>query len=82
MSCPVDEQEFRSILSDYEKMNDAARKEIAALREAIAAWPEIGHGERCDVYVFCHPPLECDCGADESNAARVHARRVVGLGEP
>lgn len=78
----MDEQEFRSILSDYEKMLDADIKENAALREAIAAWPEIGHGERCDVHVFCHPPLECDCGADESNAARVHARRVAGLEEP
>jgi hypothetical protein len=70
----MDEQEFRSILSDYEKMNDAAEKEVAALREAIAAWPAIFRKENESVDFF-----ELFERIAEINAARENARRVAGL---
>jgi len=76
----MDEQEFRSILSDYEKMLDADIKENAALREAIAAWPVQSHKESCHaVFSYRGGPTSCDCGAEEANTAREFARRVAGL---
>jgi hypothetical protein len=71
----MDEQEFRSILFDYEKMNDAARKEIAALREAIRHWAVGPHAQRCTTRADC----PCDCGASDEFEARLTARHLVGL---
>jgi hypothetical protein len=52
----MDEQEFRSILSDYEKMNDAAEKEVAALREQI-----ISRQATIDQYSTTIAELRAEC---------------------
>jgi hypothetical protein len=51
---------------------------VTGLRDAIAAWPVQLHTESCD-WVRYSPRMRCYCGADDTNAARAHARRVAGL---
>lgn len=54
---------------------DPRDAQVAAMREAIHHWRCVGHERWCHVRADC----PCNCGADETNAARDRARRAAGL---
>lgn len=55
---------------------DPRDEQIAKLREAIAAWPEVPHAAKCGE----GEDWACNCGVARVNRAREIARYVAGLG--
>lgn len=54
---------------------NTAESQVAAMREALHHWRCVGHERWCHVRADCL----CNCGADETNAARERARKAAGL---
>lgn len=74
----------RRIFDAYFKANDGDVQGlcalIAKLCEAIKAWAEVPHAERCDaLFRYRGPHYVCTCGAGEVNVARLYARQLAGL---
>ena len=57
---------------------DPRDAELAKLRDAIAAWPEVPHAEKCGE----GEDWACNCGVAHVNHARHLARIVAGLEKP
>ena len=68
-------QDWAGMWSIANDRANAAEAKVAAVRETLHHWRCVEHALWCATRADC----PCDCGADETNAARQRARKAAGL---
>lgn len=74
------EEAMVHVVAAPRKEIERLQAELAALREAVGALPEVDHSAGCACKTW-HEDAMCTCDAKAANAARAEARKVAGLGE-